>query len=102
MSEKDLKTLAIQTLTTICRSKTSSSTAKSQAARTILELEGLIGRLQSDKNLNVSKGLHEMSDAQLSQELERLRAALESKTSGQILDDTGQGEKSLMFPDGWT
>jgi hypothetical protein len=74
------KTLAISTLCAICKDATSPATARASAARTLLEVCGEIGRLQTEKP-NDDKGLHEMSRAELDAELRRLSSAVSSAAS---------------------
>ena len=89
MSEQDERELAVKTLCEICSSN-APATARASAARTLLELAGVIGRLQTEKP-NEVKELHEMTRAELDAELSRLsksvqprirqRAPVQGKTS---------------------
>src|SRR6516164_5676305 len=72
------KTLAISTLCAICLNVNSPATARASAARTLLEVCGEIGRLQTEKP-NENKGLHEMSRAELDAELRRLSNAVHKR-----------------------
>jgi len=74
MSEKSL---AIQTLRTICEDKNAPATARASAARTLLETEGVIGRLQSTISFEGERPLHEMSGEELDREILARRAALD-------------------------
>ena len=60
--------LAIQTLSSICGDPDAPATARASAARTLLELAGLIGRLQVEKP-NSNKALHELSLDELDREI---------------------------------
>jgi hypothetical protein len=71
MSEQErLKNIAISTLCAVCEDHTSPKNAQAMAARTLLELIGEIGKLQSEKP-NENKALYEMSRAELDAELRR-------------------------------
>ena len=81
MSEvNEEKHLAISTLCKICEDDSAPATARASAARTLLEVCGEIGRLQTEKP-NENKGLHEMSRAELDAELRRLSSAVSSAAS---------------------
>src|SRR6516162_7492051 len=63
MSEvNEEKHLALSTLCKICEDDSAPATARASAARTLLEVCGEIGRLQTEKP-NENKGLHELSSA---------------------------------------
>ena len=51
-----------------------STASKASAARTLAEIEGLIGRHQQVPTRTQDKGLGELTRAELVQELDRLRA----------------------------
>lgn len=94
--KKDLETIGIATLFAIAQDQKAPKTARAQAARTLLEVAGLIGRLQTEKP-STNKGLHELSRDELDREIERLSRL--SVTP--VLPDTGQDRKNLTFPEGW-
>jgi hypothetical protein len=68
----DIKDLAIKTLREICEDIDAPKHAKASAARTLLELNGDIGKLQSEKNLKTIKALSEMTKAELDAEINRV------------------------------
>src|SRR6516165_410075 len=79
MSEvNEEKHLALSTLCKICEDDSAPATARASAARTLLEVCGEIGRLQTEKP-NENKGLHEMSRAELDAELRRLSNAVHKR-----------------------
>ena len=55
-----------------------STASKASAARTLAEIEGLIGRHQQAPARTQDKGLGELTRAELVQELERLRALVQA------------------------
>jgi hypothetical protein len=65
------KTLAISTLCDIAENQESPAAARALAARTILEMLGEIGKLQTERPKE-NKSLHEMTRAELDAELRRL------------------------------
>jgi hypothetical protein len=76
MSDEE-RELAVKTLREIC-SSAAPATARASAARTLLELAGLIGRLQTEKP-NEIKELHEMTRQELDAELARLSKSVQPK-----------------------
>jgi hypothetical protein len=75
------KRIALSTLRAICSDDKSPATARASAARTLLEVCGEIGRLQTERP-NDNKGLHEMSRAELDAELKRLSSAVYGVSHG--------------------
>jgi hypothetical protein len=69
------KALALSTLRSICADETAPATARASAARTILEMLGEIGRLQTEKP-SENKSLHEMTREELDAELKRLASTV--------------------------
>ena len=63
--------LAIETLTSICRDTEAPASARALASRTLLEMLGEIGKLQTERPKE-NKSLHEMTRAELDAELRRL------------------------------
>lgn len=71
----DEKQLALVTLKAICASEKAPASAKAMAARTLLEMLGEIGRLQTEKPKE-SKSLGEMSREELDAEIARLASTM--------------------------
>lgn|SRR5262252_1514179 len=68
------KELALKTLRNVCNNLKAPASARAQAARTLLEYLGEVGRLQSAKRDSVSAPVSELSDADLDAEITRLAA----------------------------
>ena len=75
MSEESDRDLAVKTLREICSDLEAPKQAKATAARTLLELVGEIGKLQSEKPRD-TRALHELTREELDAEIARA-----SKTS---------------------
>ena len=70
IEDSDDKILAVKTLRSICENVSSPAQAKATAARTLLELSGDIGRLQTSAPRE-SKALHELTRDELDAEIKR-------------------------------
>jgi hypothetical protein len=70
-NKKSYKDLAISTLTAICEDASAPASARALASRTLLEMLGEIGKLQTERPKE-NKSLHEMTRAELDAELRRL------------------------------
>jgi hypothetical protein len=81
MSDFSDRDLAVKTLREICSDIDAPKQAKATAARTLLELSGDIGKLQSEKNIRENKALHEMTKAELDAEIMKVSrpSALDSR-----------------------
>lgn len=64
-------------LETLAKSPQAPAAARVTAARTLAEIDGLIGKHQQPPDRLASSQLHELSRAELSAELERLRALID-------------------------
>jgi len=71
-SDRDL---AVKTLREICLDSDAPKQAKATAARTLLELSGDIGKLQSEKNIVKNKSLSELTKAELDMEIAKVSHA---------------------------
>src|SRR4029077_18807911 len=74
MSDESDRDLAVKTLREICSDFDAPKQAKATAARTLLELVGEIGKLQSEKPRD-TRGLHELTRAELDAEIARASKA---------------------------
>lgn len=72
MVDQTDKDLAVKTLREICLDSDAPKQAKATAARTLLELSGDIGKLQSEKNINKNKSLSELTKDELDAEIARV------------------------------
>src|SRR4029077_18914402 len=70
MSDESDRDLAVKTLREICSDFDSPAQAKATAARTLLELSGDIGKLQSEKPRD-TRALHELTREELDAEIAR-------------------------------
>lgn len=75
----EIKQLAIVALVNVARNKKASGAARAAAARTLLEMEGAVGRLQRQKPGN-NVDLHSLTREQLESEIRRLSGALGEST----------------------
>ena len=64
--------LAAKTLREICSDSNAPKQAKATAARTLLELSGDIGKLQSEKNIVKNKALSELTKSELDAEIAKV------------------------------
>ena len=71
------KVLAVKTLREICENERSPAQAKATAARTLLELSGDIGKLQSERPRE-TRALHELTREELDAEIARVAEVHES------------------------
>ena len=69
--DETIRTIAIRALIGVAESSRSSSAARAAAARTLLESQGVIGRLQ-ELGKAQQKPLSEMNAAEIALEIERL------------------------------
>lgn len=85
MIESD-KELAVKTLREICENKDASQQAKATAARTLLELSGEIGKLQTENKTKDNKALSELTKAELDREIQKLSrpAALDTRSAKRL------------------
>ena len=72
MGDENDRDLAVKTLREICSDSDAPKQAKATAARTLLELSGDIGKLQSEKNISKNKTLSELTKAELDAEIARV------------------------------
>ena len=72
MSDENDRDLAVKTLREICLDFDAPKQAKATAARTLLELSGDIGKLQSEKNIIKNKTLSELTKAELDAEIAKI------------------------------
>ncbi len=72
MTDESDKDLAVKTLREICLDRDAPKQAKATAARTLLELSGDIGKLQSEKNVIKNKTLSELTKAELDAEIAKV------------------------------
>jgi sRNA-binding carbon storage regulator CsrA len=70
IEDSDDKKLAVKTLRSICENVLSPAQAKATAARTLLELSGDIGRLQTSAPRE-TRMLHELTREELDAEIKR-------------------------------
>jgi hypothetical protein len=70
-----LKAIAIATLESVCSDANAPAAARAAASRTLLEMMGLIGRLQAPEATRETP-LSEMSASDLDRELERLASVV--------------------------
>src|SRR4029077_8554491 len=70
MSDESDRDLAVKTLREICSDFDAPKQAKATAARTLLELSGDIGKLQSEKPRD-TRALHELTREELDAEIAR-------------------------------
>lgn len=75
MDEDTDRDLAVKTLREICSDSDAPKQAKATAARTLLELSGDIGKLQSEKNIVKNKALSELTKAELDAEIAKVSHA---------------------------
>jgi hypothetical protein len=69
---KSDKELAVETLRLICEDIDAPKQARASAARTLLELSGDIGKLQSETKTKQNKSLSELTKSELDAEIARL------------------------------
>ncbi len=67
-----LKQLVINTLRGVCEDKAAPAAAKATAARTLAEIEGLLGKFQTVPIRNDTEG-ENMSETDIDQEIQELR-----------------------------
>jgi len=80
MSEESDRDLAVKTLREICSDFDAPKQAKATAARTLLELVGEIGKLQSEKPRD-TRALHELTREELDAEITRASRSMSKATS---------------------
>lgn len=99
MSDESDRDLAVKTLREICSDFDAPKQAKATAARTLLELSGDIGKLQSEKPRD-TKALHELTRKELDEEISRVVSHnLSSPNAVQVPSKSnGAGETLQALP----
>ena len=92
MSEESDRDLAVKTLREICSDFDAPKQAKATAARTLLELVGEIGKLQSEKPRD-TRALHELTREELDQEILRASKSA-SKPPSKASKSNGAGARA--------
>src|SRR4029077_15966532 len=93
MSDESDRDLAVKTLREICSDFDAPKQAKATAARTLLELVGEIGKLQSEKPRD-SRALHELTREELDAEIARASKVRPNGARVQVQNKPGRRPKA--------